>query len=61
MTGTLKDQTVLVVGRGGGIARAVTLAARNAGAQVIAAGQTVVPHGADRDLTTGEVAPGRTS
>ncbi|TDW77790.1 SDR family oxidoreductase [Kribbella pratensis] len=31
--------TVLVVGRGGGIARAVTLAARDAGAQVVAAGR----------------------
>ena len=29
--------TVLVVGRGGGIARAVTLAARDAGAQVVGA------------------------
>ncbi|WP_198682147.1 SDR family oxidoreductase [Kribbella rubisoli] len=32
--------TVLVVGRGGGIARAVTLAARDAGAQVVAAGRS---------------------
>ncbi|MEV5966754.1 SDR family oxidoreductase [Kribbella sp. NPDC051952] len=40
MTGTLKDKTVLVVGRGGGIARAVTMAAREAGAQVIAAGRS---------------------
>jgi len=39
MTGTLEDKTVLVVGRGGGIAGAVTLAARDAGAQVIAAGR----------------------
>jgi NAD(P)-dependent dehydrogenase (short-subunit alcohol dehydrogenase family) len=39
MTGTLKDKTVLVVGRGGGIARAVTLAAREAGAQVVTAGR----------------------
>jgi len=39
MTGNLKDQTVLVVGRGSGIARAVTLAARDAGASVIAAGR----------------------
>jgi NADP-dependent 3-hydroxy acid dehydrogenase YdfG len=38
MNGTRKDQTVLVVGRGG-IARAVTVAARDAGAQVIAAGR----------------------
>lgn len=35
----LKDKTVLVVGRGGGIARAVTMAARAAGAQVITAGR----------------------
>jgi NAD(P)-dependent dehydrogenase (short-subunit alcohol dehydrogenase family) len=40
MTGTLKDKTVLVVGRGGGIARAVSMAAREAGAQVIAAGRS---------------------
>ena len=39
MTGPLHDQTVLVVGRGSGIARAVTLAARDAGARVIAAGR----------------------
>ncbi|WUJ70872.1 SDR family oxidoreductase [Kribbella soli] len=32
--------TVLVIGRGGGIARAVTLAARDAGAQVVAAGRS---------------------
>jgi NAD(P)-dependent dehydrogenase (short-subunit alcohol dehydrogenase family) len=39
MTGSLKDQTVLVIGRGGGIARAICLAARDEGAQVIAAGR----------------------
>jgi NAD(P)-dependent dehydrogenase (short-subunit alcohol dehydrogenase family) len=39
MTGALQDQTVLVVGRGGGLAHAVTLAARDAGAHVIAAGR----------------------
>lgn len=39
MTGPLQDQTVLVIGRAGGIARAVTLAARDAGAQVVAAGR----------------------
>ncbi|HEY1919071.1 MAG TPA: SDR family oxidoreductase [Streptosporangiaceae bacterium] len=39
MAGTLKGQTVLVVGRGGGIARAVTYAARDAGAEVIVAGR----------------------
>ncbi|MGW2288996.1 SDR family oxidoreductase [Streptomyces phaeochromogenes] len=39
MTGPLKNETVLVVGRGGGIARAVAFAARDAGARVIAAGR----------------------
>jgi NAD(P)-dependent dehydrogenase (short-subunit alcohol dehydrogenase family) len=51
MNGTLKDQTVLVVGRGGGIARAVTVAARDAGAQVIAAGRD---HGALAAVYVGE-------
>jgi NAD(P)-dependent dehydrogenase (short-subunit alcohol dehydrogenase family) len=39
VTGPLQGQSVLVVGRGSGIARAVTLAARDAGAKVIAAGR----------------------
>ena len=39
MTGPLQGQSVLVVGRGSGIARAVTLAARDAGAKVTAAGR----------------------
>lgn len=39
MTGSLQDQTVVVIGRGSGLARAVALAARDAGAQVIAAGR----------------------
>jgi NAD(P)-dependent dehydrogenase (short-subunit alcohol dehydrogenase family) len=39
MTGSLKDQTVLVIGRGSGLARAVVLAARDEGAQLIAAGR----------------------
>ena len=39
MTGPLQGQNVLVVGRGGGIARAVTIAARDAGAKVTAAGR----------------------
>jgi NAD(P)-dependent dehydrogenase (short-subunit alcohol dehydrogenase family) len=39
MTGSLKDQAVLVIGRGSGIARAVTAAAQDAGARVIAAGR----------------------
>ncbi|WP_051115430.1 SDR family oxidoreductase [Paractinoplanes globisporus] len=37
--GPLRGQRVLVVGRGSGIARAVTLAARDAGANVVAAGR----------------------
>jgi NAD(P)-dependent dehydrogenase (short-subunit alcohol dehydrogenase family) len=40
MTGSLQDQSVLVIGRGSGIARAVCMAARDAGARVIAAGRT---------------------
>jgi NAD(P)-dependent dehydrogenase (short-subunit alcohol dehydrogenase family) len=39
VTGPLQGQRVLVVGRGSGIARAVTLAARDAGAKVVAAGR----------------------
>jgi NAD(P)-dependent dehydrogenase (short-subunit alcohol dehydrogenase family) len=39
MTGSLDERTVLVVGRAGGLAQAVALAARDAGAQVIAAGR----------------------
>jgi NAD(P)-dependent dehydrogenase (short-subunit alcohol dehydrogenase family) len=39
MTSSLNDKTVLVVGRGSGIARAITEAARAAGATVIAAGR----------------------
>ena len=39
MTGALKDQTVLVIGRASGIAGAVVDAARAAGANVIAAGR----------------------
>ncbi|MFJ6085013.1 SDR family oxidoreductase [Streptomyces sp. NPDC092369] len=39
MTGPLQGETVLVIGRGGGIARAVVVAARDAGAHVIAAGR----------------------
>ncbi|HTU73799.1 MAG TPA: SDR family oxidoreductase [Trebonia sp.] len=39
MTGSLKDQTVLIIGRGSGLARAVALAAREEGALVIAAGR----------------------
>jgi NAD(P)-dependent dehydrogenase (short-subunit alcohol dehydrogenase family) len=39
MTGSLKDQAVLVIGRGSGLARAVVLAARDEGAQLIVAGR----------------------
>ena len=39
MNGLLDGQRVLVVGRGGGIARAITLAVRDAGGKVIAAGR----------------------
>jgi NAD(P)-dependent dehydrogenase (short-subunit alcohol dehydrogenase family) len=39
MTGLLKDRTVLVIGRGSGLARASALAARDEGAQVVAAGR----------------------
>ncbi|MFE6133220.1 SDR family oxidoreductase, partial [Streptomyces sp. NPDC056437] len=34
-----RDETVLVIGRGGGIARAIVIAARDAGARVVAAGR----------------------
>ena len=37
--GSLKDTTVLVVGRGSGLARAIALAALDAGAHVVAAGR----------------------
>jgi NAD(P)-dependent dehydrogenase (short-subunit alcohol dehydrogenase family) len=39
MANTLQDKTILVVGRGSGIARAVTLLARSEGAGVIVAGR----------------------
>jgi NAD(P)-dependent dehydrogenase (short-subunit alcohol dehydrogenase family) len=39
MTAALKDRTVLVVGRGGGIARAIALSVRDEGAHVVAAGR----------------------
>ena len=39
MTEALKDQSVLIVGRGSGIARAIALAAVEAGARVIVAGR----------------------
>ena len=40
---TLQDHTVLVIGRGGGIAGAVVLAARAAGAKVVVAGRDPAP------------------
>jgi NAD(P)-dependent dehydrogenase (short-subunit alcohol dehydrogenase family) len=39
MNGSLSGQTVLVIGRGSGLARAVVVAARDAGARVVAAGR----------------------
>jgi NAD(P)-dependent dehydrogenase (short-subunit alcohol dehydrogenase family) len=39
MTGSLKGKTVLVIGRGSGLARAIALAAAEAGAHVAAAGR----------------------
>jgi NAD(P)-dependent dehydrogenase (short-subunit alcohol dehydrogenase family) len=39
MTATLKERTVLVIGRPGGIARAITFAVREAGGSVVAAGR----------------------
>lgn len=39
MSGSLRDRTVLVIGRGSGIARAITLAVRAAGATVLVAGR----------------------
>ena len=39
MGNALQDKTVVVVGRGSGIARAVTLRARSEGARVVAAGR----------------------
>jgi NAD(P)-dependent dehydrogenase (short-subunit alcohol dehydrogenase family) len=39
MTGSLKDKTVLVIGRGSGLARAIALAAVDSGAHVVAAGR----------------------
>src|ERR1700692_463564 len=39
MGATLRDKTVVVVGRGSGIARAITLMARSQGARVVVAGR----------------------
>jgi NAD(P)-dependent dehydrogenase (short-subunit alcohol dehydrogenase family) len=57
---TLQDKTVVVVGRGSGIARAVALLARDEGAQVIAAGRDVAKladayHGLDVTAETLDV------
>ena len=59
MTGLLHHQSVLVVGRGGGIARAVAVAARDAGARVIAAGRhreaLAEVYAGEPDITTAAV------
>ncbi|MFI9756481.1 SDR family oxidoreductase [Streptomyces sp. NPDC051963] len=56
MISPLQDQTVLVVGRGGGIARAIAIAARDSGARVVAAGrdqQTLsAAYAGEPDITT---------
>jgi NAD(P)-dependent dehydrogenase (short-subunit alcohol dehydrogenase family) len=39
MSASLKDRTVLVIGRGSGIARAIALAVRDAGGKVVVAGR----------------------
>jgi NAD(P)-dependent dehydrogenase (short-subunit alcohol dehydrogenase family) len=49
MTGSLKDQTVLIIGRGSGLARAIALAARDEGAHVVAAGRSQEALGAAYD------------
>ena len=46
MTGPLHDQTVIVIGRGSGLAYAIAVAARDAGARVVAAGRD--QHNLDR-------------
>jgi NAD(P)-dependent dehydrogenase (short-subunit alcohol dehydrogenase family) len=56
MASTLKDKTVLVVGRGRGLARAITEAARAAGATVIAAGRDPAGLALTRSLAV-ELAP----
>jgi NAD(P)-dependent dehydrogenase (short-subunit alcohol dehydrogenase family) len=59
MTGLLQEQTVLVIGRGGGIARTITVAARDAGAQVTAAGSDqaalAAVYAGEPDVTTESV------
>jgi NADP-dependent 3-hydroxy acid dehydrogenase YdfG len=39
MSSALKDETVLIIGRGSGIARAITLLARSVRARVVVAGR----------------------
>jgi len=59
MNGSLQDRTVLVVGRGSGIARAIVLAARTEGARVVAAGlregQLVVDYANESDVSVQHV------
>lgn len=55
MPNALRDKKVVVVGRGGGIARAVALLARSEGAQVVAAGRdrvTLADAYRDSDIST---------
>src|SRR4051812_30705074 len=49
MTLSLENRTVLVVGRGSGIARAITLASRKQGARVVVAGRDRAALGAAYD------------
>ncbi|HEY6790869.1 MAG TPA: SDR family oxidoreductase [Trebonia sp.] len=49
MTASLKDQSVLIIGRGSGLARAIALAARDEGAHVVAAGRNQEALGAAYD------------
>jgi NAD(P)-dependent dehydrogenase (short-subunit alcohol dehydrogenase family) len=55
MSESLQSQTVLVVGRGSGFARAIALAARDAGARVVAAGRNQealkAAYAAERDVS----------
>jgi NAD(P)-dependent dehydrogenase (short-subunit alcohol dehydrogenase family) len=52
MNTSLQHRTVLVIGRGSGIARAVALATRDAGAQVIAAGRNAEGNGSEAWTTS---------
>lgn len=59
MTGPLLGQKVLVIGRGSGLARAIAVAARDAGATVIAAGRQRealdAAYAGEPDISTGVV------